>query len=579
MHRDYLHAYGLMYSAWKAFGNEKKAWEAADLGRRCAEERGDAVLARRFADMTAALSRAADERNSGAATEGQKKKRGKGKKGTVGAADAVATPAVVVEVRGLHAGQQLSSRREYDVAQFQDAVQRSLTSDTSYAIPHLSVLPPSFSVFYPTALSPADVARDEPFFSSACHGKPFEVAFSPSLGRHLVATRTIRAGELVLSEKPMYSGTWCDDVCVSCWKALSKEDGKVVGAVECRQRCGHELYCSVQCRDERHALHEHVCGHSWRELRERVVGAVTTSALVWLLMPQLVNEAIREVKRREKDIRTAAIHATLAQQPHAHTPAPTNSASASSPGDKDGGVGPAVAASTSTATSSTSPLSTAWDVFSRLSLRHLASYQELPASFVAQARHNFDFIWAMSTLLNHWCVTTPPHSAHSSEPPPQPSLSSAAALSYLPHLSFSFYEAAVTRFLLNSHAMRSTQQVQAAAAGQHAQFSGPSHAFIAVGLLSSLFAHSCFPNCELQQDGQAAAGRVQMTASRLIRKGEPLTVAYIDTQATRLERAEALYTYGFACSCSRCRREKGQETQLANFYADMRIPPPATTDA
>ena len=561
VHREYTHAYGLMHNAWKAFGNERKAWQAAELGRLMAEERGETALVRRFSDMKAALSQAADDRKSNAAAADTRPKRG-GKKskggGAAAAAGEVATDAIVVEARGPHPGQQplpSASRDDSQQSLFLDAALRSLTSDISYRIPHMSTLPPSFSLVYPTCLSAADVARGQPMLSSLCQGKAFEVAFSPSLGRHLIASRAIRAGELVLSERPLYAATWCEDVCTGCWRTLSKEDGKVVDAVECAQRCGMELYCSARCRDERWPQHELICGHSWRELRERAADGHTTSALIWLLVPLILSEAMREVKRREKDIRTAAIRQSLAQQqPQQPDPAAPSTASPSP----------------------TSPLHAAWDVLCTLPLRHLVSHHELGAGYLASSRHDFERLWAMSTLLNHWFIVTPPTSTHSAAPPPSPTLASAASLSYLPHFSFAFFEHCISRLLLNAHAMHTSHTPATSARGAGG---GARYAFIAVGLLCSLFAHSCFPNCQLQSDGQEAAGRLVVHAGRAIRKGETLTLAYVDTGGTRLERAQALFSYGFACNCSRCKREKGQEQQLAAFYAGANIAPPPTTGA
>lgn len=569
VHRDYLHAYGLLHNAWKAFGNEKKAWEAAELGRKSAEERGDNTLTQRFVDMKAALAKGVDERNTAAAKPA---KKGGAKKGKGGEATAAALTGVEVEVRGLHAAQQ-SRGSDYDLSLYQDAVQRSLTNDLGYHIPHLTTLPSSFSLFYPTSTTPADLARDQPLYSSLCQGKPFEVAYTPQLGRHLVATRAIRAGELVLNEKPMYASTYCEDVCTNCWKSLSREDGVVVGAVKCVARCGHEWYCSVACRDERWPQHEFICGHSWRELRER--RGVTTSSLIWLMMPLILNDAMRHIKAREKDIRMAAIRASLAQQPMSN--AHSSSGSSESGGGAESSAAAAASPSpASSSVSSDSPLSAGWDVLSCLPLRHLLSHQELPAAYANHATHDFDRMWAMSTLLSHWFVVTPPHSAHdTSGTPPQPTIASAASLSFLPHLTYTLYEHCITRLLLNSHALHSSAAKAAAARGG----GGRPADFIAVGLLSSLFNHSCFPNCHLNDDGQQAAGRLIVHASRAIKKGEALTLAYCDVRGSRLERAERLFHYGFACACSRCSREKGQERQLAEFYASMHITAPPHTAA
>ena len=511
-HRDYLHAFGLMFNAWRAFGNERKAWEAADLGEKNARSKGEADLAQRFADMRSGIERQASEREA--------------KHGAVDAAEK-ATEAIVVEARNVRPALQLS-RRDHDMAQFQDAVQRSLTSHTLYCLPHITVLPPPLALLFPTSQSPDDFARDLPLYAAAAQGKGIETALTASLGRHVVASRAFRAGEVVLSEKPLYAGTVCDDVCAACWRPLSKVDGRVVDELTCSRLCGYELYCSTRCRDERAALHEPICGHDWRELRERVAASVTTSALCWLLLPLVLGDVMREVKKRERNIRAAAIAESL--------------------GDN--------------AASKQSPLTAPWDAFSALPFSRLLAHYELPQPYVAHAQHNFDTVWAMATLLSHWFVVTPPSSARSVRPPPEPSLASAASLSFLPHLSYDVYERALSRLLLNSFAFH-------AGAGTSAQ---PRRlACVAVGLLSSLFTHSCFPNCRLQDDAGAAAGRIVMVAQRAIRKGEVLTVSYVDASLSKVDRAEALLQYGFACACARCRREKGHEKELAELFQSMHI--------
>lgn len=43
-----------------------------------------------------------------------------------------------------------------------------------------------------------------------------------------------------------------------------------------------------------------------------------------------------------------------------------------------------------------------------------------------------------------------------------------------------------------------------------------------------------------------------VTARRPIRKGEEITISYIDEEAPLEERREALRDYGFVCRCARC---------------------------
>ena len=146
MHRDYTHAYGLLFNAWKAMGNEKKAMEAAEVGRKTAEMKGELVLMKRFEDMTAQLQREAAERLSGEQGEhttavnggsSQKKKKKKGEqrgrdRGGGGRREGPAmgdSASVAVEVRNVRADQQIG-RSEFDLSLFQDKAVRSLTSNT-----------------------------------------------------------------------------------------------------------------------------------------------------------------------------------------------------------------------------------------------------------------------------------------------------------------------------------------------------------------------------------------------------------------------------------------------------------------
>lgn len=169
--------------------------------------------------------------------------------------------------------------------------------------------------------------------------------------------------------------------------------------------------------------------------------------------------------------------------------------------------------------------------------------------------------------MSFWFVITPSSSAHVNEKP-DPSLSSQASLAFLPYLSYSFYESIITRLLLNCFSFTTSPS--------HGQT--PRRAFIAVGLLASLLTHSCFPNCRLVDEAQLSGGRMQFIATRAIKKGEALTVSYVDTTLNKLGRAEALMQYGFACNCSRCKREKGFEAELAKYYAEMHIPPPVDSE-
>jgi hypothetical protein len=53
--------------------------------------------------------------------------------------------------------------------------------------------------------------------------RPFRVETRQGVGRCLVATRNISAGELIFSEKPVASGPLHDTspVCLACWRPVS----------------------------------------------------------------------------------------------------------------------------------------------------------------------------------------------------------------------------------------------------------------------------------------------------------------------------------------------------------------------
>ena len=47
-------------------------------------------------------------------------------------------------------------------------------------------------------------------------------------------------------------------------------------------------------------------------------------------------------------------------------------------------------------------------------------------------------------------------------------------------------------------------------------------------------------------------GAAVVTATRVIRAGEEITISYIDEDAALADREEALRDYGFTCQCRRC---------------------------
>ena len=81
------------------------------------------------------------------------------------------------------------------------------------------------------------------------------VVTDPAVGRYLRASRAIRAGEVLLSERP--SAWWVDPsfrqtTCARCLAACGDAQQR-----EACQACGGAVWCSVACRTEdadRHAV-------------------------------------------------------------------------------------------------------------------------------------------------------------------------------------------------------------------------------------------------------------------------------------------------------------------------------------
>ncbi|KAH8610945.1 SET domain [Trypanosoma vivax] len=81
---------------------------------------------------------------------------------------------------------------------------------------------------------------------------------------------------------------------------------------------------------------------------------------------------------------------------------------------------------------------------------------------------------------------------------------------------------------------------------------------------ASYFNHSCVPNlCRVMCEGRIAA----FYALREIKKGEPLTICYVDVQesSTSERRRTLLLSYRFFCQCERCRGKDGSSTADMEF--------------
>lgn len=56
----------------------------------------------------------------------------------------------------------------------------------------------------------------------------------------------------------------------------------------------------------------------------------------------------------------------------------------------------------------------------------------------------------------------------------------------------------------------------------------------------------------MPQGEEDVDGAAVVTARRPIRRGQEITISYIDEEAPLNERQEALRDYGFVCHCARC---------------------------
>nr|XP_018906177.1 PREDICTED: protein msta-like isoform X1 [Bemisia tabaci] len=81
------------------------------------------------------------------------------------------------------------------------------------------------------------------------HCAPILVAHNETLGRHLIAARPLRQGELLLRERPLVAGprVGSTPVCVSCYRTLPGPRPRLCG------RCGGAWVCGAPCEGGAHA--------------------------------------------------------------------------------------------------------------------------------------------------------------------------------------------------------------------------------------------------------------------------------------------------------------------------------------
>ncbi|CAA0816080.1 Histone-lysine N-methyltransferase ATXR2 [Striga hermonthica] len=74
--------------------------------------------------------------------------------------------------------------------------------------------------------------------------------------------------------------------------------------------------------------------------------------------------------------------------------------------------------------------------------------------------------------------------------------------------------------------------------------------------LQSCMNHSCIPNAKAFKREEDKDGQATIIAERPIRKGEEITISYIDEDLPYKERQESLADYGFTCKCPKCIEEE-----------------------
>jgi len=73
--------------------------------------------------------------------------------------------------------------------------------------------------------------------------------------------------------------------------------------------------------------------------------------------------------------------------------------------------------------------------------------------------------------------------------------------------------------------------------------------------LQSCMNHSCRPNAKAFKRDEDRDGHAVLLATRAIKRGEEITISYIDEDASLEERQALLADYAFVCRCSRCLEE------------------------
>ena len=104
-------------------------------------------------------------------------------------------------------------------------------------------------------LSDRDQGSDEQQKQSKISEK-MKVVYKEGVGRHVIATDDIEAGELIVSECPGSSFLHHSHSLTNCHHCLKS----VIRAVPCI-KCSQVMFCSDTCRDSARVYHDRECGH------------------------------------------------------------------------------------------------------------------------------------------------------------------------------------------------------------------------------------------------------------------------------------------------------------------------------
>ncbi len=151
-----------------------------------------------------------------------------------------------------------------------------------------------------------DLSIHEFFRGTAC-----KLAYSEKKGRHVVATRAIKAGEVVLETPPyaaVASDSFVEKVCHRCFKRPETESGGGGSGsggsspvLYVCAGCKHARFCSTACMNAFKAIHEMEC-KSLSKFEELEIEGDTTAlrCVMRMLYLALAEKRYTEAKTKEK---------------------------------------------------------------------------------------------------------------------------------------------------------------------------------------------------------------------------------------------------------------------------------------